>query len=243
MFTQLTRIVTTVDATGKVVRGDDEVLVRPLTDKVLVLDLDSTLVCTQESLNSLQRLQLLSDPAWLPYRHRVYVLEFLVPDQRGGVVPQRMWGIIRPGVTEFLRFAWYYFREVLVWSAGQKYYVEAIVQQLFQDIHYPTVTYSFDETVFDELNQVNKPLLKLQTEDCLTDLLDLRNTLILDDNPTVTRLNPANGVLIPAYNPSPTHQDFLAPDTRLAEFQAWLMQPEVMAAPDVRELAKEHIFN
>src|SRR5690606_31782804 len=105
-----------------------------LTNKCIVLDLDQTLLATQESINSLHELGILSNPNLLSLRNRTYY--FTIEDLEGPGIGTKYnyWGVTRPHCHEFLLFCFSYFRVVAIWSAGQRPYVESIVDYLFRDL-------------------------------------------------------------------------------------------------------------
>lgn len=220
-----------------------------ITDKCIILDLDQTLIATQESITSLYSSGILENPNLLDLRQRVYFFNVEDPQKPGIGTQYSYWGIFRPHAKEFVKFCFNYFKIVAVWSAGQRCYVEAIVNRLFEDTYPPHVVLTHDDTLFPSNGIVEKPILKLITSHILLNHnMDLSNTLALDDNPTTFAHNPRNGILIPAYDPKgmgsqpPSIADLRQDDRALIDLQNWLLFPQVQYASDVRDLDKSNIF-
>lgn len=220
-----------------------------ITDKCIVLDLDLTLVCTQDitdtlkSLTDLKDLKILTDPSLLSLRRRTYYSNMDDFNTPGTGTEVSYWGITRPHLNEFLMFCFSYFRLVIVWSAGQRPYVEGIVDYIFKDIRPPHAVFTHDDVIEEHGQIIIKPLEKIfHANPLLQKYMTLENTLALDDNPTTFRDNLDNGILIPAYEPSPSINSMSRDDPALLQFKAWLLQPEVVNSPDVRTLDKSTIF-
>ena len=167
-----------------------------------------------------------------------------VVEKRGQGVETAMWGTTRPHVKEFLIFCFSYFKIVAVWSAGQKKYVDAIVDYLFRDIRRPHVVFSYDDCAKTSDNLLTKPLQHMiDTVAGLKKYMSLQNTFALDDRPTTYEdVNPDNGILIPVYKPKNTLEELQQDDDTLIKLMNWFTQPEVIHSSDIRTLDKTHIF-
>lgn len=212
---------------------------RALTDRTIVLDLDQTLIATQDRVSDLQTLGIVSDPRLMALRQRFYHIAIDDLERPGIGTHYDFWGVFRPHAFEFLRFCYSYFERVAVWSAGKRPYVEAIVERLFIDLPPPAIVWTYDDIEFTATGEVLKPLTKMVQQ---YPELNLDKMWILDDNPVTFSANPSNGLLIPAYEPLPTVAGFSADDTALPKLQRWLMRPEVVAAPSTRRLDTRSIF-
>jgi hypothetical protein len=214
-----------------------------MTDKCIVLDLDQTLVATQESKAPLPKI--LSDPHLLSLRNRMYY--FIIEDfEKPGIGTQyEYWGVIRPNSLKFLSFCLSYFRIVAIWSAGKRYYVESIGDYLFQDLDNPDVIFTYDDVTKKKNGGVEKPLVKMiKSSPYLSQHMSLQNTFVLDDVEETFAKNKQNGILIPPYEPIEDNiKSLQQDDTALTELQNWLLKPEVMNASDVRVLDKSNIFS
>src|SRR3989338_4538064 len=115
----------------------NDIPVTSITDKCIVIDLDHTLVSTQDPFGSLKELGILSNPDLIALRNRIYHIEIEDLEKPGVGTKYDFWWIIRPHVEEFLIFCFSYFRVVAVWSAGKRPYVEGIVDHLFRDLPKP----------------------------------------------------------------------------------------------------------
>lgn len=222
----------------------DDIPSSSLTNKCVVLDLDQTFIATQDSIDSLTYLNILSDPSLLLLRKRVYYITIEDLETPGIGTKYDFWGVTRPHLLEFLLFCFSYFKVVTVWSAGQRLYVEAIIDAIFKDLPKPHVVFSYDDVDLGPGNSIEKPLSKMITSvPILSGLMSFQNTLSIDDNPSTFRHNITNGVLIPAYEPSLTVNDLSRDDPSLLQLKYWLLQPHVISSSDVTLLDKSTIFS
>jgi hypothetical protein len=118
----------------------------------LVIDLDATFVSSHMSMHSYHRLmknlENMNDvQGAASIKARIYAFD---------VEGEKMWTVLRPGALEFIEFAMRYFRIVSVWSAGQKSYVDAVVNILFKP-------------------HMSRPALVFHWEDCARDRPPCRN--------------------------------------------------------------------
>lgn len=214
-----------------------------ISNHCVVLDLDSTLIATQESLQSLRDLKILSDPRLMDLRRRIYHITIEDLEKPGIGTKYEFWGVTRPHLQQFLIFCFSYFKVVAVWSAGRRQYVEAIVDHIFKDLPKPHAVFTYDDIQRDGDNHIVKPLEKMmQSHPVLARYMSLENTFAIDDNSMTFYRNPANGVLIPEYLPALTIDAFSCDDPTLIQLQLWLLQPGVAKAQDIRKLDKTKIF-
>lgn len=215
-----------------------------ITDKCIVLDLDQTLIATQDSVESLKQLNILSDPQLLPLRNRTYYIIIEDLEKPGIGTKYDFWGVARPHTQEFLLFCFSYFKVVAVWSAGQRPYVEAIVDILFKDLPKPHIIFTHDDVIIGPGGRIEKPLNKMiESNPVLRRVMSLQNTFALDDNSSTFRNNDGNGILIPAYDPALSTSALGRDDPTLLQLKYWLLQPEVVNARDVTTLDKSTIFS
>lgn len=215
-----------------------------LTDKCIVFDLDQTFVNTFEDYECLRRLDLFTNPKTFELRKRVYKMNLEdIGERKGAGTELPQWGIMRPHLKEFLVFCSSYFNVVTVWSAGLTPYVQEIVLDIFKGIKAPRLVFSRDqckERIKDKHTVYEKPLKDMYQ---LVPQMNETNTFILDDREySFDSVNPDNGILIPPYTPPCTLDGLAIDDPTLLQLKAWLLQPEVMQAKDVRTLDKSRIF-
>lgn len=220
---------------------------KPLTDKCIVLDLDETLVHSHSDSNIdlLKELNIFSDPNFQDVRQRCYKIKMDdVVHKRGTGEKTEMWGVFRPFVREFLIYCFTYFKIVIVWSAGRKNYVHAIVDYLFSGLKRPHVIYTYDDIERLPNGTLIKPLNKLIDKvPGLKKYMSLENTYIIDDRISVFQEpNPHNGIEIPAYKPSFNIKALRTDDVHLKQLMTWFNSSEVMNSRDIRELDKTKIF-
>lgn len=213
----------------------------PLTNKTLVLDLDSTLIFTSDSFESFETLELYTNPQHSHLRPRVYKFDVIdVVDKPGTGVKSSMWGVLRPHVHDFLNFCFDYFENIIVWSAGQLKYVHAICDILFVDVNRePVLIYSFEDCERTD-NYLYKPLVKITNQEFKHITMD--KMLILDDNEITFSKNKDNALHISAYEPNLTPEGIVENDMTLVNLTKWLMLPEVIDCKDVRKLDKTNCF-
>jgi TFIIF-interacting CTD phosphatase-like protein len=227
------------------------------TPTTLILDLDETLVHSWENPSFLDNYAIYEDPQMYRKFHPVgshQIAYSMLLDMPGGNT-NKIWGLHRPHLQEFLSFAGEYFDNVLVWSAGIGPYVDEIVKQLFLEsgLKSPKLVWSrnncsnyqgyYHKPITDVINELSR-------RPFTTFKVDSKWTLVIDDKSHTFMQNPQNGVLIPPYHPgknrpgsTPTKQDLLdRSDTALLQLKAWLERPEVRHAQDVRTLDKTNIF-
>ena len=226
----------------------DGIPFKALTNKCIVLDLDETLVHSNENMAQLQELGIMTNPDLLDLRQRTYIITMDdVVYKKGEGIRTTMWGIVRPHVKEFLVSCFSYFKVVIVWSAGKRKYVDAIVDFLFKDIKRPHVVYSYDQCERTSNNLIVKPLNKMiNNEPGLNQYMSLDNSFIIDDRNTVyagyVGDNPDNGIQIPAYKPAFNIHSLRSDDIALKQLMTWFLRPEVMSSPNVRLLNKDNVF-
>lgn len=211
-----------------------------LTDKCIILDLDETLVHTFDDFNTYFNL-----PNDIGLKNRTYALELDdVFDKNGSGVITNIWGVVRPYTKEFLIMCFDYFKIVAVWSAGQKKYVNGIVNFLFKDLKRPHVIFSYEHCEPVE-ESFNKPLQKMiDIVPGLDKYMSLNNTYILDDRKAnFDTVNNDNGILIPAYKPYFNIYSLNKVDIHLNQFMIWLERNDVINCSDIRKLDKSDIFN
>ena len=227
----------------------DRIPFKALTNKCIVLDLDETLVHSNENMDQLKELKIMTDPTLIDLRRRTYQITMDdVVYKKGEGVKTEMWGIVRPHVKEFLVSCFSYFKVVAVWSAGKRKYVDAIVDYLFKDIKRPHVVYSYDQCERTSDNLLVKPLSKMiESEPGLDKYMSIENTFIIDDTKTVYAGfigdNPDNGIQIPAYKPAFNIHLLRSDDIALKQVMTWFLRPDVMNSLDVRELDKTVVFD
>jgi hypothetical protein len=215
-----------------------------ITDKCVVLDLDQTLIATQDNINSLKTINILSDPNLISLRNRTYHITIEDLENPGIGTKYDFWGVTRPHINEFLIFCFSYFKIVAVWSAGKRPYVEAIVDHIFKDLPAPHVIFTHDDILIGPKGHIEKPLTKMiESNPVLRRNMSLQNTLAVDDNSMTFYHNHANGVLIPAYDPALSASAMARDDPTLLQLKYWLLQPEIVNSRDVTTIDKSRIFS
>ena len=220
------------------------------TDKQLILDIDSTLICQVE----VSKL-----------RHDSDNVKYAICVDPKDVTPagtgdEYNFGVaLRPHLKEFILWALEYFDKVHVWSAGQKHYVLTVSSIIFQDI--------LEEEyggIVDTLDYVDRVM---SYEECDIDVdksgkhvgiikdmkrkgFDMSKTIILDDTKNTFRLNKSNAILIPAFeiNDEKELRDYSKGlvhrnDDALIKIMNFFERSNVINCKDVRKIEKSNIFN
>lgn len=223
----------------------------------LILDLDETLVHSWENPNFLEQYAIYEDPSIYRKFHPIgsHQIAYSMLLEMPGNKISKIWGLHRPHLYEFLKFASEYFDNILVWSAGIRPYVDEIAKQIFLEsgLKSPKIVWARDRCA-NYQGYYHKPISDVMTElskrPYTTFNIDPKWTFIVDDKSHTFMQNPQNGILIPPYHPGkdrkysvPTLQDLLdRSDTALIQLKTWLEKPEVRNAEDVRILNKTQIF-
>ena len=96
-------------------------------------------------------------------------------------------------LQEFLEYCFRRFKYVIIWSAGQRDYVNKHIQHVFSSLPSPHLVWHFDHCG-QSPDSYTKPLAKLTS--ALPDL-DVSKTFIVDDRAgNFTSVNPENGILM-----------------------------------------------
>ena len=209
----------------------------PLTDKVIVLDIDETLAHTNENSDSYINMMIFTSNRSLLYRERVYRFMLDDFDDVGSGKKISCWGTERPYVHEFITFCFNYFRYVVVWSAGRRSYVYTMVDILFKHHQRPHLILTYDDLV--TINGIKtKPLSVVSN----IIHIDINKIWLLDDKPDINFMsNPNNGISIPEYSPGETHDELLKNDKHLSRLMKWLNR--LGEIEDVREVDTSKIFD
>jgi len=213
----------------------------PRTNKTIVLDLDSTLLHTCDDMEIWDSLEIYTNPRNSKLRSRVYYFDLLdVTEKPGSGSKTVLWGVLRPHVYDFLRFCFDYFENVIVWSAGQKKYVHAICDFLFQDFEkQPLIIFTYEDCEIGS-NYIHKPLSKFQV---LETPIPINTMLALDDYDATFSKNKDNGLHIPAYEPDFDYNGIMEDERSLLNLMYWLTNNEVVNSNDVRRLDKNTCFD
>lgn len=220
-----------------------------ITNMAVILDLDATLISTQESFDSFKQLGIMKNSDLIDIKRRCYCLKLTDVDTEAGEnVKYDFWGVKRPYIEEFLLFCFSYFKYVIVWSAGEKNYVEAIVNNIFKDLRKPDLVWTKNDIVFEkDANGVEgnglKPLTKI-INSAIGKKFGLvpEKTLFVDDNETTFVKNKKNAIHIPPFDPELSIESFREPDTALLKLKYWLLLPPVENCDDVTKLDMSSIF-
>lgn len=219
---------------------------KSLTKHVCVFDLDETLVHTyltennQSSIQIAEDLGIYSNSKYMDIRNRAIRLRFDDPrTPRGSGSEYDCWGITRPHLFRHLKFAFTYFRKVVIWSAGLKEYVNKIAHFINRDNRkFDLIYHRWYCDVVDGVHV--KPLSKMIDQH--PEVGPIEHMFIIDDREDIAIYNMDNLILIPAYSPAATIKDLRKDDNALLRLEEWFMQPNVMKSKDVRTLDKSGIF-
>lgn len=218
----------------------------------IVLDIDSTLVQTFESLEDLYNIiEEGTDEELLHLQEKTYGFRVEDPEEDGTTRPYFMWGITRPHLKEFILFCIENFKNVYIWSAGSSKYVRKIVEHIFEPLGYvPPIVFDGNHTYINEEQEVvNKPLERIFKES--NGEANEKNTIAIDDRRDTFSLNEKNGILIPGFDLDDgedekksvvkTIEKFIMKDNCLAELIVFL--DKIKDVDDVRTIDFSNVFS
>ena len=202
----------------------------------VVLDLDATLVHSiQQDPTTIEVLR--TDPQYSFLKDRsafLNVVDILDDSEKGKGSVSSFIVLIRPHTKEFLEYLLNNVDKISIYSAGHKRYVRAIESVIFpvNSEHYK--------------NKLDKILT---AKDCemspgivLKDLervgFSLKETLIIDDNPTTFTKNPYNVIHLPEYRPNLSKDEVMREDKTLLNIMTW-MDNNLKKHHDIRETNKQ----
>jgi len=226
--------------------------------KYIVLDIDATLLHTHDieeidgkeidPIKKFEALNIYSDEDKIKLRKKLYILKIIDvvrPSGHGEIT--MLTGIYRPHLRVFLDYCRNYFEGIIIWSAGQKKYVEEVVKNMFpfKDFQ-PLVIYHHDDCMISEEEDdivVKKPLSKLFKDKRLKGKLNEKNTIAIDDREDTFSLNNKNGIQIPIFESDMSIEDISEhEDINLLKLMSWLETKEVKNCEDFRKIRKDKIF-
>jgi len=223
-----------------------------LTDKCISLDIDNTLLYSNEDTKNIEtkkstwveKLNLYRNPKLIGIRNRVYISQMVdVMSPQGSGEVTYMTGILRHDAKEFMAFCFNYFKIVNIWSAGKKKYVHEMVKLLCSDLpHQPNLIFSWDQCD-TSTGDVEKPLVSMFKIPGLETLMSHKNTYALDDRESTSNPNPDNLILIPEFAPEFTVTGLTKVDNALRQLMHWFMLPEVINCKDIRTLKKKDVVD
>lgn len=230
---------------------------KSLTQHVCVFDVDETLVHTylgddneEHPIQLAEKLGIYNNSKYMDIRNRAIRIGFDDPRvPRGSGSTYDCWGIMRPHLKKHLKFAFRYFRKVIIWSAGLKEYVNKITSFINNDNRkFDLVYHRWYCDVVDGVHV--KPLAKMINKH--PEIGPIEHMFIIDDREDIAVYNMDNLILIPTYSPKisvknreaieKSIRELRKDDDAFEKLETWLMQPHVMKAKDVRTLDKSGIF-
>lgn len=143
----------------------------------------------------------------------------------------------RPMVRKFLKFCNKYFNKVIIWSAGSKNYVDAIVKLLFWEINNPYIIMTRDDCSKTNNGELYKPLSKVYAK---VQGSDSTNTILVDDREFNSVDDPYNIINIPRYEPKRNEKGFEEDDIHLTDIMYWFCIPEVRNSKDIKLVTKPY---
>lgn len=213
----------------------------PQTDHCIVLDLDSTLLYTQDEDEDLEILKSLKimNPRNVSLRNRVYYLSVKDSVKKGDGESYEFWGVTRPHLKQFLLFCFSYFKVVAVWSAGSSSYVHKVVEHIFKGISKPHIVFTYENC--DHIDgYIYKPLDRIFER---MKEMNIKNTFALDDTESTFSRNETNGILIPKYEPEFDPASLMEEENSLEKVRHWFQREDVIKSKDIRKLDKDNIFD
>lgn len=209
----------------------------------IILDLDSTLIHTQENMEDFKSLKLYSSTENSHLRKYFYLIDLIdvEPAQPGTGNFLRLCGVYRPHLKNFIKFCFKNFDNVFVWSAGRKKYVHQLAGYIFEG-YKPSEILTYEDCLIK--NQViHKPIDLLINSEKWKGKVTLENTIIVDDREDIFDLNKRNGILIPPFTIKLSRDNLEdMKDNYLEVLIKYFSTKEFKEARDIRELDFSKIF-
>jgi hypothetical protein len=218
------------------------------TSKNFVLDIDNTLIHTHDEIEDFTMLNIYDDDEKIKYRRNLYSMKIIdaSPNVACGSGNADIYaGQYRPYLRHFLDYLDENDYKIVIWSAGQKKYVDKMVELMYPfKEKQPLLVYNYDDcNTEDGDDDLKKPLDKLYKDKRLKGLFNEKNTFVLDDRSDTFSLNPSNGIEIPVFESKLTVEEIADHDDyELIKLMCWLETKEVKNCEDVRKLRKDKIF-
>ena len=214
---------------------------RTTSPSTWILDMDRTIVfTTAEEPDSVERLRGLGILRDIELKQRICRFEVCdATTAPGSGCREEMWGVIRPGLDEFLDTAERTVDYIVIWSAGTPRYVDETCRYIFAGRRPPDLILHRNSFLENGRPIEGKPLSRLVGHPHLPGF-SLARSLIADDRGDNFLDNPGNGVLIPPYEPEWTVEGIRRPDDALPRLSRWWRLNA--DAPDFRILDKSRIF-
>ena len=160
--------------------------------------------------------------------------------------------ILRPHLKDFLDFCYLHFN-VGYWTIGVKEYCTCILNKILTKEQYDStkLIIARDECTNNSLyiDMINNHLFRLHqvdkvytkslhylfTNKLYSNQFNMNNTLIIDNNPYVTAVNPNISILIPSFYSNRN-------DTYLLEIMSWLEMIKTGYNKSIYKMEKPHFF-
>jgi TFIIF-interacting CTD phosphatase-like protein len=196
-----------------------------------------------DSMDSFKNLGIMTNPSLMELKRRCYCIKLAHVEEKGDGSTYSFWGIKRHYLEEFLLFCFNYFKLVIVWSAGKKNYVNAIVDNIFKNLRKPHLVWTFDDIDTDKDGNVEKPITKLINSNFIyKHHLNPAKIIVVDDNVTTFVKNKKNAICIPPFEPELNVAALSTEDTALLQLKYWLLLPHVINCNDVTKLDLNNVF-
>lgn len=223
--------------------------------KNIVLDMDNMLIRTYTKDKKYQKLYemgIMNDSRLLALRDQIISFKLHDVNRKRGVgYDYNMWAIKRPHLDEFLIFCFEHFDNVIIWSAGQKEYVDCLIEKIFdplRGIPEPKYVFTRNDCVNIRKNSKipTKPLEIICNHENFKGVVTLENTWLLDDLEINFVKNHSNGILIPAYIPECNINNIVElnkKDDYLLKFINWCKENDIHSLKNDKDKTYgKHIF-
>lgn len=194
----------------------------------IVLDLDSTLLCSSDIGDTEEYLQ-----SYTEFNNRGMLDMVYHKDDWQRITH------FRPYLQEFMYYCKFRFKDVIIWSAGGDEYVEGMCEEI-QNLVPITFKLILTKSATDFPDDQPNGRKDLQKVYCAMPACNSKNTFIIDDHETTFLTDPDNGILIPEYQTADIFNP--TPDINLKILMEWMQTEEVVTSRDIRELNKTGIF-
>jgi TFIIF-interacting CTD phosphatase-like protein len=203
-----------------------------LENKIIILDIDHCLLHARVDEKQTQSKRIMRPDKIKDRGNRIII--GLPSSRKHGV--EVYYSEKRPHLDAFLSFVSTHCRAVIVWSAGDKKYVNRHTDMLFRGHKQPNAILTRDNVQNEDSEGLDyhKPISVIR--ELYPEYYNPEQIIFVDDKEDNFRNNTSNGFTIPMFYADARD------DTCLANFVEWLKRPDVASCKDVRLLDKSEAF-
>ena len=175
-------------------------IARPQNGRILLLDIDETLVHSFTQLDQYQKLITEERKFYLENRPSFYRLRIPILDNDGNINMFDFWGILRPYLDYFLKAAFENFQLVGIFTAGGESYAREMEKILFGRVGIKPDFIFHKKDLSINGKAYHKPIVRTLSKIGIN--TDTKKVLLIDDRIENFIEEPENCLLVPHFNPA-----------------------------------------